>query len=99
MKHFRKFSIGKAAEKIRKPWSPVELASANGQKLIVALFEGEYRWHSHGHDELFIVQEGSVIIETEHGNVMLREGEGFVVPKGIMHKPSSEHAVVLILSG
>ncbi|MBI2141984.1 cupin domain-containing protein [Candidatus Woesearchaeota archaeon] len=98
MRQFRKFSIGRAVDKIKKPWSPVKLASANGQELIVAVFEGEYKWHSHEHDELFIVQEGSVIIETERGNVMLGEGEGFVVPKGISHRPSSEHAVVLIVA-
>ena len=49
-------------------------------------------------DEAFIILSGELDIEFRNGNVHLREGELFVVPKGGEHKPfaSTECAVLLI---
>src|SRR6266498_3626985 len=48
--------------------------------------EGEFVWHDHTEtDEVFIVLKGQLEIELRDGNVVLEEGELFVVPKGAEH--------------
>lgn len=38
-------------------------------------------------DELFYVLEGGFHLETEDGLIYVGEGEGIIVPKGILHRP------------
>jgi len=55
-------------------------------------------WHSHEHeDELFFILKGQVRIEMEQGSVDLREGEMFVVPKGVRHNPVAEQECHILL--
>ena len=50
--------------------------------------EGEFVWHSHPEtDEVFMVLAGELDIEFRRQTVHLKEGELFVVPKGVEHKP------------
>lgn len=45
-------------------------------------------WHSHANeDELFLVVKGTLRIEFRDGSVTLNEGEFYIVPKGVDHKP------------
>lgn len=49
-------------------------------------------------DEFFLVYKGSIVVETENGNIELKAGEGAVVPKSVRHKPfAAERAMVLML--
>ncbi len=93
-----KFDIEETIKKIKKPWSPVDLIQFDDKVLRIALFEGEYRQHSHEYDEFFLVYKGKIIIWTEKGNIELSEGQGGVVPKGIKHKPiASKPSYVLMI--
>jgi len=74
-----------------KPWSPVEVARVNDQVVWVALFKDDYKWHKHtNEDELFYVYRGEIEIQfRDRENVILKEGEMAVVPKGVEHCPRS----------
>ena len=78
-------------EEMTEPWAPVEVARVNDQVVRIALFDGEYPWHKHAHeDELFYVYKGSIVIKVKgHSNITLHEGEIAVIPKGVEHSPSS----------
>jgi mannose-6-phosphate isomerase-like protein (cupin superfamily) len=78
-------------------WSPIDVAYINDWVLRAAAAKGEYHWHSHNDDELFLVYKGAIVIDTEHGSISLKEGEGTVIPKGIQHKPRSESRSVILL--
>jgi mannose-6-phosphate isomerase-like protein (cupin superfamily) len=79
-------------------WSPRIIAQMNDYHLKLAKIEGEFVWHSHpGTDEVFIVIQGSMNIHLRDGIVKLDEGEMYVVPKGIEHKPSAEHECHILL--
>ncbi len=53
--------------------------------------EGEFVWHDHPQtDEVFIVIEGTLIIEFRDGQVCLEAGEMFVIEQGVEHKPNAE---------
>ena len=48
----------------------------NDYQFKLAKIEGEFIWHNHPEtDEVFIVIEGSMVIEFEDGKVELNEGE------------------------
>ena len=74
--------------KFSEQWSPKIIAQMNDYYLKIAKIEGEFIWHDHPEtDEVFIVLKGQLEIQLRDGNVILNEGEMFVVPKGVEHKP------------
>jgi mannose-6-phosphate isomerase-like protein (cupin superfamily) len=89
------------ADKLSKfsdQWSPKVIAEMNDYQFKLAKLEGEFVWHNHPDtDEVFIVIEGSMKIELEDGVVELSAGEMYVVPKGVMHKPSAEKECQIML--
>jgi mannose-6-phosphate isomerase-like protein (cupin superfamily) len=83
---------------LREHWSPVVVAELNGQQVKVARFEGEFRWHAHAHeDELFMVVRGTIRIELPDRIIELSEGELFVVPRGVEHRPVAEEEADVLL--
>jgi mannose-6-phosphate isomerase-like protein (cupin superfamily) len=81
------------AEKFAKfsdRWSPKIVARMNDYELKLVKLEGEFVWHRHTDtDEVFIVLDGEMTIHLRDGDVPLRAGEMFVVPRGVEHKPSA----------
>lgn len=72
-------------------WSPRVIAEVDDSYIKVARVHGTFGWHAHEHeDELFLVLRGELRIEMEEEHVLLREGELFVVPKGVRHNPVAE---------
>ena len=79
-------------------WSPKVIAEMNGYQFKLAKVQGEFIWHKHADtDEVFIVIEGTLVIEFRDGSVRLEKGEMFVVPKGVDHKPMAEHECRIML--
>ena len=79
-------------------WSPRIIAQMNDYHFKLAKIKGEFVWHSHPEtDEVFIVISGSMRIRLQDGDIKLNEGEMFVVPKGIEHKPSAEQECHILL--
>ncbi|MBN2416005.1 cupin domain-containing protein [bacterium] len=80
-------------------WEPKIVARMNGYDLKLVKFQGEFVWHRHGDtDEVFFVHKGEMSIFFRDGVVRLRQGELFVVPRGVEHKPAAagECQVMLI---
>jgi mannose-6-phosphate isomerase-like protein (cupin superfamily) len=82
-----------------EPWSPRIVAELNGQHVKLVKLKGEFVWHHHEQeDELFLVLHGRIQIHLRDRIVHLGEGELFVVPRGVEHKPVAEtEAHVLLL--
>ena len=80
-------------------WSPKIVGTFNGHDLMVVKVKGEFVWHSHDDtDDFFQVLKGAIRIEMKDGNVDLNEGEIFVVPRGVEHRPvADEEAHLLII--
>lgn len=84
--------------KFSEHWSPRVIAEMNDYQFKLAKFEGEFVWHDHAHtDEVFLVLKGRMGIEMHERTVHLSEGEMFVVPKGVRHKPFAPHECHVLL--
>ena len=82
-------------------WYNQTLCRVNDSVVRLGVVEGEYHWHKHDdEDEFFYVVEGQFLIDLEGRTVELSPGQGFVVPKGIMHRPRApERTVILMVEG
>lgn len=79
-------------------WSPRVIAEVDDSYVKVAKVQGDLDWHHHAdEDELFYVLDGHLRIEMEAGDVELRTGEMFVVPKGVPHHPIADEPCLLLL--
>ncbi len=79
-------------------WQPRIIAELNGQHVKVAKLQGSFVWHHHElEDELFLVVKGELTIEFRDRNVVLREGELCVVPRGVEHRPVAAGEVHILL--
>jgi mannose-6-phosphate isomerase-like protein (cupin superfamily) len=79
-------------------WSPRVVAELNDYQFKVARLEGEFVWHRHDDtDEAFLVLEGELAIELRDGEVRLRAGELYVVPRGVEHRPVARRECRILL--
>ena len=79
-------------------WAPRIVSQFNDYHIKLVKVEGEFVWHNHPEtDEFFLVLHGSLEIYLRDGKVKLNEGEIFVVPKGMEHKPYAEKECHLLL--
>lgn len=92
-------SIPQTIDSITAPWQPVPIAAANDTVVKIARLHGEFPWHHHDEDELFLCWDGSFRIEMrDRDAVLLQPGELFVVPAGIEHRPVANapaHALLI----
>lgn len=79
-------------------WSPRVVGELNGQQVKLAKLLGSFDWHHHEHeDELFLVVRGTLTLRLRDRDVVLSEGEFFIVPRGVEHQPVAEEEVHVVL--
>lgn len=85
--------------KFSDTWSPKVISELNDYQFKLAKLSGEFVWHKHDEtDEAFIVIKGELIINLRDQDILLKEGELFVVPKGVEHRPvAKEECHVLLI--
>jgi mannose-6-phosphate isomerase-like protein (cupin superfamily) len=79
-------------------WYNQTLCKTNDSVIRLGVIEGEYHWHKHDQDdEFFYVVEGQLLIDLEERTVELAPRQGFVVPKGIMHRTRAPERTVILM--
>ena len=79
-------------------FQPHVVGDLNDHQVKVVKVQGEFVWHHHEtEDELFLVVKGRLRMGLRTGDVVLEEGELFIVPKGVEHKPSAEEECWIVL--
>jgi mannose-6-phosphate isomerase-like protein (cupin superfamily) len=83
-------------------WFNQTLCKVNESVVRVAIIEGEYHWHKHDEDdEFFYVVEGKLLIdlriELKESSVELAPRQGFVVPKGVVHRTRAPQRTVILM--
>jgi mannose-6-phosphate isomerase-like protein (cupin superfamily) len=80
------------------PWWNRTLCAVNDAWVRLAVMEGDFHWHKHDlEDEFFFVLAGKLDIELEDRTVELNPGQGFTVPKGVMHFPQARGRTVVMM--
>jgi mannose-6-phosphate isomerase-like protein (cupin superfamily) len=93
-----KVNIDEKLAKFSEHWSPKIVGELNDSYVKLAKFRGEFLWHAHEHeDEMFLVLKGKFTMRLRTGDVELRAGEFFIVPKGVEHCPVAEEEVCVML--
>jgi mannose-6-phosphate isomerase-like protein (cupin superfamily) len=79
-------------------WQPKVAGAVNDALVKLVKFKGDFVWHHHEkEDELFLVVKGKMSMGLRTGDVELSEGEFFIVPKGVEHKPSAPEECWVVL--
>ena len=82
-------------------WYNQTLCRVNDSVVRLGVLHGEYHWHKHDDlDEFFYIVEGRFLIDLEGRTVELAPRQGFVVPKGVVHRTRApERVIVLMVEG
>jgi mannose-6-phosphate isomerase-like protein (cupin superfamily) len=79
-------------------YSPGIVGYLNDYKLVAVKVKGEFVWHKHDDtDDFFLVLRGRLTIQLRDRDVVLDEGELFVVPRGVEHCPKAEEEAHILL--
>jgi mannose-6-phosphate isomerase-like protein (cupin superfamily) len=88
-------------EAVTDRWYNQTLCKVNDSVVRLGVMQGEYHWHKHDDlDEFFFVLEGKFLIDLDGRTVELSPRQGFVVPKGVLHRTRApERCVILMVEG
>jgi mannose-6-phosphate isomerase-like protein (cupin superfamily) len=79
-------------------WYNQTLCQVNDSVVRLGVFDGAYHWHKHdADDEFFYVVEGALLIDLDGQTVELAPRQGFVVPKGVMHRTRARQRTVVLM--
>jgi mannose-6-phosphate isomerase-like protein (cupin superfamily) len=79
-------------------WFNQTLCQVNESVVRLGVVTGEYHWHKHDReDEFFYVVEGKLLIDLEGRTVELEPRQGFVVPKGVLHRTRAPERTVILM--
>jgi mannose-6-phosphate isomerase-like protein (cupin superfamily) len=83
---------------VRDSWYNQTLCQVNDSVVRLCVMQGEYHWHKHDEeDEFFFCLDGEFMIELEGRTVTLAPRQGFVVPKGILHRTRAPERCVILM--
>lgn len=80
-------------------WYNQTLCRVNDSVVRLGILEGEYHWHKHDNeDEFFFTLSGALQIDVEgEGRVELTPFQGYVVPKGVIHRTLAPEKTVVLM--
>jgi len=79
-------------------WYNQTLCRVNDSIVRLGVIQGEYHWHKHDEeDEFFYVVSGRLLIDLEERTVELAPRQGFVVPKGVVHRTRAPERTVILM--
>ncbi len=90
--------VQQLVEACRDQWYNQTLCRVNDSVVRMGVVTGEYHWHKHEQDdEFFYVVEGRFLIDLEGRTVELGPRQGFVVPKGVVHRTRAPERCVILM--
>lgn len=92
-------NIPHAFGSFQETWHPHLVAAVNDHHVKIAKIDGPFIWHSHpDSDELFYLISGKLTLQLEdQDSVVMNEGDIFVVPEGVRHRPVAENAHIMMV--
>jgi mannose-6-phosphate isomerase-like protein (cupin superfamily) len=86
-------------EKCTDEWYNQTLCQVNQSVVRLGILKGEYHWHKHDvEDEFFFTLNGELLIDIENSEtITLKQHQGYVVPKGVVHKTRAPEKTVVLM--
>lgn len=83
------------------PWFNQTLCQVNDCVVRLGIIRGDFHWHKHDkEDEFFYVVNGKLFIDLEDKKVELQPMQGYMIPKGVLHRTRApDGAVILMVEG
>jgi mannose-6-phosphate isomerase-like protein (cupin superfamily) len=93
--------VQRLVEAVSDRWYNQTLCQVNDSVVRLGVIQGEYHWHKHDDlDEFFYVVDGKLVIDLDGRSVELLPRQGFVVPKGVLHRTRApERTIILMVEG
>jgi mannose-6-phosphate isomerase-like protein (cupin superfamily) len=87
------------ARSFKEAWSNQTLCRVNESVVRLGVVQGEFHWHKHNaEDEFFYVVDGKLLIDLEGRNtVELQPKQGYVVPRGVVHRTRAPEKTVVLM--
>ena len=93
-----KVSLDQKLAMFAEHWSPKTIGRLNDYELKVVRARGEFVWHQHDDtDEVFLVLDGELVIDTDDGAVVLGPRETVTIPRGLRHRPRAARETTILL--
>jgi mannose-6-phosphate isomerase-like protein (cupin superfamily) len=90
--------VSALAKDVTDKWYNQTLCKVNDSVVRLGVMQGDYHWHKHdSDDEFFFVLSGKFVIDLEGRSVELLPNQGFVVPKGIVHRTRAPEKSVILM--
>ncbi len=90
--------ISKVVAENKEQWYNQTLCEVNDSVVRIGIIHGEFHWHKHDEeDEFFYVVEGKLLIDLEDREIKLLPKQGFVVPKGVLHRTRAPEKTVILM--
>lgn len=90
--------VGGLADACPEKWWNQSLCRVNDCVMRLGIFEGEFHWHKHDlEDEVFYVLEGRLLLDLEGRTVELAPRQGFMVPRGVLHRTRAPQRTVVLM--
>lgn len=91
--------VPRLVEQCTDQWYNQTLCQVNESVVRLGIVKGEYHWHKHeNEDEFFFTLNGELLLDIEgKETVILREHQGYVVPKGVVHRTRAPEKTVILM--
>jgi mannose-6-phosphate isomerase-like protein (cupin superfamily) len=90
--------VPQIVDAVKDQWYNQTLCKVNDSVVRLGVVQGEYHWHKHDDlDEFFYVVDGEFLIDLEDRTVALQPRQGFVVPKGVVHRTRAPGKTVILM--
>jgi quercetin dioxygenase-like cupin family protein len=96
--HLEKVDVPALVDAVTDRWYNQTLCQVNASVVRLGVMQGEYHWHKHDDDdEFFFCLEGEFLVDLEDRTIALGPQQGFVVPKGVIHRTRAPRKCVVLM--
>ncbi len=95
----QRIDIAALVDRCTDRWYNQTLCQVNESVVRLGILQGEYHWHKHDkEDEFFFTLSGTLLIDIEgRDTIELHSHQGYVVPKGVVHKTRAPGKTVVLM--
>src|SRR5512136_1812490 len=91
-------SLDELAAVLTEPYLHLEVGQVNDHAVYLVRFRGDYIFHRHTRDEMYLVLEGEAKIQFPHQPpLVLKKNESTVVRAYTTHSPGSDHGALVLM--